>query len=213
MVPKQSSPDHTSILKYKGKEIEVPPDTKVLVLIASTHRNHHYWPPPPSDNCPSNVALESGDREDVHKFRPERWFVSKSIAEEYGGNIIPSKRSKEGAPADKEMADDIRRFFTPCKGAFIPWSFGERHCIGKSFAHVELLVAIAVILRKWSVELVVDQGGESDGEGNKPGRWERARDRAEENLRVGMKHWTAMQLGHGLIPLKIVKRGCESAKN
>ncbi|KUJ14500.1 cytochrome P450 [Mollisia scopiformis] len=195
LIPKHSALDHPSILRYKEKDITIPPNTRLLVMIVSAHRNPHYWPPPNG----SFAVDQEANRQDTNEYRPERWFVRKSIAEAYGGKIVDS---------DSVNSDGQHGFFVPCKGAFIPWSIGARQCIGRNFAHVELLVAIAIILREWSVELVLDQVDRCDEETGK-GRWESARMRAEERLRDGMYNYITMQLGNGLIPLRLVKRGDE----
>ncbi|KAE8443551.1 hypothetical protein EG329_001713 [Mollisiaceae sp. DMI_Dod_QoI] len=207
LIPKQSSFDHTSFLRYKGKEVQVPSNTRILILIASVHRNPHYWPPPHTAASSAEPVFESEIREDTNDFRPERWFVSRKSAERYGGRIVPSHDN--GIDVKSEEGGNERGFFVPCKGAFVPWSIGERQCIGRNFAHIELMVAIAVILKEWSVELVLGHtsGIEDGDEENKGGRWEEARDRAEKCLRFGMRHYITMQLGKGLIPLRIVRRG------
>jgi len=101
-----------------------------------------------------------------------------------------------------------KKFLTPKKGSFIPYSIGQRECIGKRFAQIEMLVVIAVIFRDWSVELVVD-GEEKIPAVNMKDAWEETRERAIRHLKSGMEHYMTMQLKKGLIPLRIVKRGSE----
>lgn len=101
-----------------------------------------------------------------------------------------------------------KQFFTPQKGAFIPYSLGQRECIGKRFAQIEMLVVMAVIFRDWSVELVVDREEDLRDDERKTA-WEKTRGVAREHLKNGMEHYMTMQLKKGLIPLRIVKRGSE----
>jgi hypothetical protein len=100
------------------------------------------------------------------------------------------------------------KFFSPKKGAFIPYSIGHRECVGKRFAQIEMLAVMAVIFRDWSVELVVD-GDEGLTDGEKKVAWEKTRDMARAHLKSGMEHYMTMQLKKGLIPLRVVRRGSE----
>lgn len=133
-------------------------------------------------------------------FKPERWFVTPSEAEKVGGRSL----SLHPIFADCPEARAGKGFLKPERGAFIPWSIGQRECIGKQFAHTELLVALAVIFREWSVELVVDNASGSVAE--KALAWEAAAEKAKKNMREGMMHYATMQLQRGLVPLRIVKR-------
>ncbi|KAL3425532.1 cytochrome P450 [Phlyctema vagabunda] len=79
---------------------------------------------------------------DAQTWRPDRWITT-STAEK------SERRSEETLKA------------APQDGSFMPWSEGPRICPGKKFAMVEFVAVVAVLLRRWRVEVVcVD--GESD---------------------------------------------------
>ncbi|PVH74797.1 cytochrome P450 [Cadophora sp. DSE1049] len=179
-------------LKHSDIEVNVPANSRILTLMVSTHRNPNYWPHSASSTSPSGT--------DMGIFKPERWFITPSEAEEIGGRSLPL----HPLFADSPEARAGKGFLKPERGAFIPWSIGQRECIGKQFAHTELLVTLAVIFREWSVELVVDNASGSVAE--KGDAWEVASEKAKKNMREGMMHYATMQLQRGLVPLRIVKR-------
>ena len=194
LVPKhsveRSGPSIT--LKHSNIEVNVPANSRILTLMVSTHRNPNYWPHSTSSTSTSGT--------DMGIFKPERWFVTPSEAEQIGGRSLPLHPLFANSPEARAG----KGFLRPERGAFIPWSIGQRECIGKQFAHTELLVALAVIFREWGIELVVDN--ESGGVAEKGVAWEVAAEKAKKNMREGMIHYATMQLQRGLVPLRIVKR-------
>ncbi|KAL5332080.1 hypothetical protein ACEPPN_001624 [Leptodophora sp. 'Broadleaf-Isolate-01'] len=194
LVPKHSvervGPPKT--LKHGHFEVNVPADSRINILMISVHRNPNYWHHKASSTSRSGTDMAS--------FQPERWFVTPFEAEEVNGRALllnPIFANSAEAKAGKG-------FFKPERGAFIPWSIGNRECIGRQFAHTEMLIALAIIFRDWSVELVVDNAGA--GAAEKGMAWEAASEKAKKNLREGMTHYSLMQLKKGLVPLRIVKR-------
>jgi cytochrome P450 len=170
----------------------VPGDTRINILVASTHRNPNYFPTNPH---PFGLGT------DINDFKPGRWFVTADMDSDSGiGVQSPSSPS----PSDTET----KEFFRPQKGAFIPFSIGQRECIGKRFARIEMLAVLAVLFKDWSVELIVEGEGRMSM-GKRWMAWEDERERVRENLRSGMEHYMTMQLGKGLCPMRIVKRGQE----
>jgi len=71
-----------------------------------------------------------------------------------------------------------------------------------------MLVVLAVIFRDWSVELIVE-GEEQMSMGKRWMAWEDERERIRGHLSEGMEHYMTMQLGKGLCPMRIVRRGQE----
>ena len=191
IIPKHTAPGTSHVLRYNNREIHVPGNTTFNILAASTHRNPSYWPTQAS-------KLHSGN--DLDDFKPERW-VSSCPNESYTVDSgIDLGTDQEECPADKP--------FTPKKGSFIPYSIGQRECVGKRFAQIEMLAVMAVIFREWSVELVLEKE-DSLCAGDRKDAWEKQREMAREHLSSGMEHYMTMQLKKGLIPLRIVKRGSE----
>jgi cytochrome P450 len=154
----------------------------------STHRNPKHWPHQPS-------SFHAGN--DLDEFKPERWFPSCSEVLHRDSGVELGTDQEEGSP-------DM--FFAPQKGAFILYSIGQRECIGKRFAQIEMLAVLAVVFQDWSVEMVVD-GEEALDDDLWKEAWNKTREIARGHLKCGMEHYMTMQLRKGLVPLKIVKRG------
>ena len=90
--------------------------------------------------------VDSNDPDDLQRFRPQRWL----------------NKTESGEPT----------LFAPHKGAFIPFSEGARPCLGKRFAQVESVAALAMLFKDWSLELdltVIDKSLASDPTGYEAG--------------------------------------------
>lgn len=104
---------------------------------------------------------------------PPAWFIGRTALEdvEIGGYTIP-----KGASAlfsQYVMHRDARYFEEPerfrperwsgsfaeqlPRGAFFPFSAGDRHCLGEGFAWLEALLALATLAERWKFELVPGQ--------------------------------------------------------
>ncbi|CAG8981152.1 hypothetical protein HYALB_00005867 [Hymenoscyphus albidus] len=79
-----------------------------------------------------------GDDADI--WRPERWIETTDTA----------------SAGDSIFADEF--LYTPHKGAFMPWSEGDRACPGKKFAQVELTGAVSVLFENYRVEPIPEAG-------------------------------------------------------
>ncbi|KAH7317942.1 cytochrome P450 [Rhexocercosporidium sp. MPI-PUGE-AT-0058] len=194
LVPKHSleRSGPSKVLKHGNFEVSVPADSRINILLISVHRNPSYWH--------HKLLSTSRSGTDLSLFQPERWFVTPAEAQHANGRSLPLHPLFANSPEAKAG----KGFFKPERGAFIPWSIGSRECIGRQFAHTEMLVALALILREWSIELVVDNVGEDIAE--KGMAWEAASAKAKKNLRNGMVHYSLMYMKKGLVPLRIVKR-------
>jgi cytochrome P450 len=192
IIPKHTGPGGPHVLRYNNREIRVPSNTTFNILAPSTHQNPKYWPHKKS-------SYHSGN--DLDEFKPERWFSS------FADKLHQTDSGVE-LGSDPDDRSPTVKFFLPKKGAFIPYSIGQRECMGKRFAQIEMLVVMAVIFRDWSVELVVD-GEEGFSGGEKIAAWEKTRDVARGHLMNGMEHYMTMQLKKGLVPLRVVRRGSE----
>jgi cytochrome P450 len=77
---------------------------------------------------------------DVDTWRPERWIETNH------------EGLARGSVFDRET------LYTPPRGAFMPWSEGERACPGKKFAQVELTGAVSALFADYRVEPVPENG-------------------------------------------------------
>jgi len=104
---------------------------------------------------------------------PPAWFIGRTALEDVmlGGYTIPRGASvlmsQYVMQRDGRYFDDPHEFrperwskeFTERlpRGAFFPFSAGDRHCIGEGFAWLEALLALATLVDRWKFELVPGQ--------------------------------------------------------
>ena len=218
-VPKCTPPDCPQPLTVNGRTCTVPGNTYIQFITPATHRNAHQWPAgPPRD--PENPAHPLSNRDnDLEEFKPERWILDSDAKREAAAAIHAKVAESDPNPASS-FADDPNQtgaaagFYKPPKGAYIPFSEGHRSCLGKRFAQVELLAALAVIFKHYSVELAVDEwvsDEELEGMDELARRkvWEKARVKVEGQMRDDMGSVITLQLRTGFIALRLVKRGEE----
>ncbi|PNS15035.1 Tryprostatin B 6-hydroxylase [Sphaceloma murrayae] len=135
---------------------------------------------------------------------PRYWPLAngKMVGEEGAGEDDLGSWRAERWMAKGEM-------FRPVKGAFIPFSEGQRSCIGQRFARVEIVAVLAAIFKEWSVELVVDGLKEADEE-RKREIFEEASKKAAKTFLDGCTIAMTMRFSKGEIPIRLVRRGQES---
>ena len=104
---------------------------------------------------------------------PPAWFVGRTALEdtEVGGYTIPRGASvlmsQFVAHRDRRYFEEPARFrperWTDSvaarlpRGAYFPFSAGDRHCLGEGFAWLEALLALATFVERWKFELVPGQ--------------------------------------------------------
>ena len=104
---------------------------------------------------------------------PPAWFVGRTALEnvEIGGFVIPGGSSilmsQFVAHRDARHFEDPGSFrperWTESyvaalpRGAYFPFSAGDRHCLGEGFAWLEALLALATFIERWRFELVPGQ--------------------------------------------------------
>jgi len=104
---------------------------------------------------------------------PPAWFVGRTALEDVNiaGFTIPRGSSilmsQFVAHRDARYFEGPERFrpdrwtdsFTATlpRGAFFPFSAGDRHCLGEGFAWLEALLALATFVERWKFELVPGQ--------------------------------------------------------
>ncbi|KAF4633652.1 hypothetical protein G7Y89_g4461 [Cudoniella acicularis] len=206
-IPKVVTSPSQSLL-VDGNEVQIPGKTLIRLCVPAVHRNPKFWPSgPPTDPGKLLFPLDNLDN-DLGEFKPERWLdrsrTRLSTAEKGYGSPAPTPCS----------SDDNSGLYTPVKGAFIPFSDGQRSCLGRRFAQVEILTALAVILSEYSVELAVDEWA-SDEEVRKMASdkrrevWSKARQKGEFALQNKLVSIITVQLNGTSIPLRFSKKGHE----
>ncbi|KAL7268289.1 hypothetical protein RUND412_009090 [Rhizina undulata] len=136
-------------LKLNGETYIIPPKTQLTPNFVSVHFNPEYW------------------GEDAEVFRPSRWYIPKDapiIADDSA--LSPTFRSS--AVTDLGASDGpalfSQRVRKPSPGTFFPFSDGERPCLGRKFAQVELVAVLATLFRKHRIELALNPGVKMEDE-------------------------------------------------
>jgi cytochrome P450 len=200
-------------LSIDGKDVTIPAATLFRLCIPSVHRNPKFWPyGPPADRQNPVFPLDNLEN-DLEEYKPARWMAKEKGPPTFfnGGAIGVDEPEKPGTTTSNRYP----RPFTPIKGAYIPFSEGQRSCLGRRFAQVEILAALAVILSEYTVELAVDEWASDDHVVLMPldermGVWQKAHDKAQFLLRENMTCIITVQLVKGAnIPLRFVKKGDE----
>jgi len=149
-------------LIVNGKEVTVPENIMVRLCVSSVHRNPKFWPHG-SPKDPQKPYFPPGNLEsDLEEFKPERWLRKCSGGEEKAPDKNYHSRSTSRSTSPSTATASSAGLYTPLKGAYIPFSEGHRACLGRRFAQVEILAALAVILSEYSVELAVDEWAGDD---------------------------------------------------
>jgi cytochrome P450 len=171
-------------LIVNGKSVTVPGSTMTRLCIHAVHCNPKYWPHNSPKNNSQSAFAFVSPHNDLEEFKPERWL-----------------HGKHG-------------LYTPVKGSYIPFSDGQRACLGKRFAQVEILAALAVIFSEYSVELAVDEWA-TDEEVKKmtpeakTRLWSMAEKKGHWMLQNKMVCMITLQLKGGCVPVRFVKKGSE----
>jgi cytochrome P450 len=206
-IPKSTAPGRPQPITMDGQQHVIPGGTHIS-LCSAIHRNPKYWPGP-TKNIDNDKS--SNGRPDTDRFRPERWLVDTKLTESFV-DLSYDDEDLRGPSGE----DTSAHLFKPVKGSYIPFSDGLRSCIGRRFAQVEILAALAVIFSQYSVELAVDEFVsdaeiESMPKGGKERKeiWQKAANRADMLVTQKMGSIITLQLrGHHIL-LRLVKRGEE----
>jgi len=180
-----------------NKEVTLPANTMIRLCTPSVHVNPKFWPHgPPKD---PRTAIH-----DLEEFKPERWMTASNSNPCEGQSWTSDIPPKSPSPP-----------FTPIKGSYFPFSDGQRNCLGKRFAQVEVLAALAIIFSQYSVELDVSEFA-SDSEVSRmtaeqrKAVWEKAQEKVEWTWKNKMTCIITVQLTRDAsVSLRLVKRGEE----
>jgi cytochrome P450 len=203
-------------LIVEDKVVTVPANTIVRVSIPAVHRNPKFWPHgQPKNPQKPRFALDNLDN-DLEEFKPERWLKRGDETPDTAADLrtTDSKITNTRHLSANTATETPASLYTPVKGSYIPFSDGQRACLGKRFAQVEILAALAVILTQRSVELAVDEWA-TDEEVEQMTRdqrrdtWNTAEEKAQWILQNKMGAMITLQLRGAHVPVRFVRRGEE----
>jgi cytochrome P450 len=198
-IPKKVPSDQDQIIAIDGKSHLIPRNTIVSLVAVSVHRNPRYWPGRPSQ-------LHAGE-DDVNDWVPERWYRK----------TTRSTESESTSPENEDLGgykgpDTSAQLFRPERGSYIPFSDGPRSCLGRRIAQVEIIAALAVIFRDYSLELAVDEWASDeelekmDSEG-KRNIYTKAQTVSRERI-MGATSMLTLKINDD-VPVRLVRRGHE----
>lgn len=166
-IPKWTA-DLTVDVTYDGQTFSIPPGVSVNLNATGLHYSQEYWG--------SDAAV----------YDPSRWDKRN------GASFLAQNEDVEGLSGPGLEYNSIHK---PVRGAFIPFSDGNRACLGKKFAQVEFVIALTVIFRDYQVELARATDDETEDD---------ARFRAKQVLQ-----WSTSKLTLAMtdeVPLRFTKR-------
>jgi cytochrome P450 len=209
-IPKCTLPNSPQNITIDEREITLAGHTFVGLQTVSVHRNPKFWPhgKPNSPHSRCNTDLD--------EFLPERWLVKAEDTQDNSPNGSQHsfcEISADGLGIDSSP-DTASGLFKPVRGAYIPFSEGARACLGRRFAQIEILAALAVIFTKYSVELAVDDWANEEqisqmDEKSKKEVWEKAKNEAQRKMRDEMGTIVTIQLRGKPVRVRICERGSE----
>lgn len=198
-------------LTVEGREVLVPANTTIRICLPSVHRNPKYWPHgPPKDPDDPYFPLCNEDN-DLEEFKPGRWLKNRK-------DVPGNEPSRTNAGADSPASASSSAMYVPVKGSYIPFSDGPRSCLGRRFAQVEVVAALAVILTQYSVELAVDEWASDKevkqmSETEKKVIWKKAEKKANSIWQTKMKAVLTLRIRGGYIPMRFVRKGEETFRD
>ncbi|KAH0527729.1 hypothetical protein TsFJ059_002683 [Trichoderma semiorbis] len=203
-IPKKISPDADESFVMDGTRYVIPKDTGISLVTVSTHVNPRYWPTRPSKITPG--------KSNILDYDPSRWFQTKEKQDGQGSESVAGADSEDFGGF--QGSDINAQLFKPERGSYIPFSDGARSCLGRRIAVVEIIAALAVIFRSYSIELAVDEWATQE-QVDKMSRDERtqvykkAQDKSLWTVGQASTRLT-LNLHDGMhVPVRIVKRGEE----
>lgn len=203
-IPKKVTPSQDQVITMDRKKYVMPKGAIISMAAVSVHRNPRYWPSRPS-------KLASGE-DDINDWVPERWFRTAD------GRMIKTTEMEEStAEADGlggyQGPDTSAQLFRPERGSYIPFSDGPRSCLGRRIAQVEIIAALAVLFRDYSIELAVEEwASDEELEGisqeDKRSIYEKAQAKSRQKLRAATSVLT-LKMNEDHVPVRLVERGQE----
>ncbi|KAL8772171.1 MAG: hypothetical protein Q9209_002606 [Squamulea sp. 1 TL-2023] len=199
-------------LTIDNQKHTLPPAIYINLVSLAAHRNPKSWPAGPPSDPKNPVHPTSNVDNDLEEFKPERWLRDNSNTSD------PSSSEKdqytEDAPNTATGINASHALHRPPRGAYIPFSEGYRACLGRRFAQVEVLAALAVIFKHHSIELNVDRyASDEEVEGMDMEERRKVYGKASEDVRGMMREKMGMlftmQMRGTNVGVRVVKRGKE----
>jgi len=161
----------------------------IRLRVPAVHRNPKYWPHSPPRNTFKPAFAHDNLDNDLEEFKPERWILH--------------SENNPGGP-----------LYTPVKGSYIPFSDGQRSCLGKRFAQLKIMAALAVVLSEYTVELAADEWASDEEVASMNVRerevvWRKAEEKGHATLQNKMFAMMTLQLRGAHVPVSFVKKGEE----
>jgi cytochrome P450 len=213
-IPKVVSSTPQEII-IDGRQTMLPANLIIRLCLPSVQVNPKFWPRgPPTDHSKPVYPLDNSSN-DLEEFKPRRWLKTEHDLPTSSPPSFDFPQSPTSERPSQTVPEATNYLFTPIKGSFLPFSEGHRSCLGRRFAQVEILAALAVIFSQYSVELAVDQWA-SDEEvsammkDQKRVAWKKASEDARWKWKNKMVSIISVQMGGGArVPLRIVRQGEE----
>lgn len=215
LVPKVTADGHDQIVRVDGEKRVIPAGTRININNIGTGRSAKYF----TSMGPSKISSKDHDLDD---FVPERWL--KGGNGKSGEAIATDRKGKEEKSAvDREFGgftgtDISDKLFKPISGSYTPFSDGQRSCLGRRLAQVEMVTVLSIIFQKYSIELAVDHWAsdkevEAMSDEEKKALYQKAMDRARATIKTATVVLTlklhGARGGDKFIPVRVVKRGEE----
>ena len=122
--------DSPAEIVYNDHQYLLPPHTGINLNAIPLHYSSEYW---------GHNATE---------FDPSRWDKRNTQS------FLAKNGDQDGLTAPGLEYSTIHK---PVRGAYFPFSDGNRACLGKKFAQTEFVVALVVIFREYQVKLARSQ--------------------------------------------------------
>ncbi|KAH7327324.1 cytochrome P450 [Rhexocercosporidium sp. MPI-PUGE-AT-0058] len=202
----------------EGRQTDLPANMMMRLCIPSVHVNPNCWPSGPPSNASNPIFPLDNLNNDLEEFKPSRWLLKMPLKTTGPGSTLhfPVDEGYFSKPGTRTADNPFpSRLYKPPRGAFIPFSDGQRACLGRRFAQVEIIAALAVIFSQYSVELAVDKWASDEevtsmSRDEREGVWEKAAEKARESWQSKLKCAITVQLSsEGRVPLRFVKKGGE----
>ncbi|KAI1496367.1 cytochrome P450 [Biscogniauxia marginata] len=228
-VPKKVSPAQDQVVTVNGAQHALPRGAYIGMVVPAVQRNPRFWPAKPSGVTTTTTTTTTADADadadkphDLDDWAPERWFRPSSSSSSSSSTSPNETVSAQTEDADADVddfggyagPDTSAQLYRPARGSYIPFSGGARSCLGRRIAQVEILAALAVVLRGHSVENAVDDWADDArvaamGLAEREDLYARAADRSRRTLRAASSLVTLKLHGDAHVPVRLVRRGEE----